>query len=140
MAPKINAPRFLLTDFKQRKLSVDRKMGQDRQERRGDSRRRDTMKVKTMGRDAFSIDKELVDLRYVEQLADSEQTSALAHLLRYGLEQVIDGRKTIQQIVEILWELIEKKGWEPFCGSYVPCGLAKPRKQELFACLNRFRG
>ena len=140
MAPRIQAPGFGLPDFKQRKLLADRKMGQDRQERRGDSRRRDTMKVKTMGRDAFSIDKELVDLRYVEQLADSEQTSALAHLLRYGLEQVIDGRKTIQQIVEILWELIEKKGWEPFCGSYVPCGLAKPRKQELFACLNRFRG
>lgn len=140
MAPRIQAPGFGLPDFKQRKLSADRKMGQDRQERRSDSRRRDTMKVKTMGRDAFSIDKELVDLRYVEQLADSEQTSALAHLLRYGLEQVIDGRKTIQQIVEILWELIEKKGWEPFCGSYVPCGLAKPRKQELFACLNRFRG
>ena len=34
-------------------------------------------KVKTFGRDSFSIDRETVDLRYVEQLADFEQTSAL---------------------------------------------------------------
>ena len=34
-------------------------------------------------------------MRYVEQLADSEQTNALAHLLRYGLEQIIDGRKCL---------------------------------------------
>ena len=98
------------------------------------------MKIKTMGRDAFSLDKETVDLRYVEQLADSEQLNGLAYLLRYGVEQVIDGKKTVRQIVDVLYSLMEKKGWEPFCGSYVPCGLAKPRKQELFACLNRFRG
>ena len=93
-----------------------------------------------MGRDGFSLDRENVDLRYVEQLADSEQTSGLAYLLRYGLEQVIDGKKTVQQTVQILWDLLERKGWEPFCGAYIPCGLAKPRKQEIFACLNRFRG
>ena len=98
------------------------------------------MKVKTFGKDSFSLDKETVDLRYVEQLADSEQTNALAHLLRYGLEQVMDGKKTVQQTVDILDGLLEKKGWEPFCGSYIPCGLARPRRQEIFACLNRFRG
>ena len=98
------------------------------------------MKVKTMGRDGFLLDREMVDLRYVEQLADSEQTSGLAHMLRYGVERVIDGRKTVQQVVDVLWDLLEKKGWEPFCGSYVPCGLAKPRKQEIYACINRFRG
>jgi len=106
----------------------------------GGEKRHDSMKVKTMGRDGFSLDKEMVDLRYVEQLADSEQTCGLAYLLRYGLEQVIDGKKTVRQIADVLYHLLEKKGWEPFCGSYVPCGLAKPRKQEVFACLNRFRG
>ncbi len=98
------------------------------------------MKVKTFGKDSFSLDKETVDLRYVEQLADSEQTSALAHLLRYALEQVIDGKRTVQETAGILADTLECKGWEPFCSSYVPCGLAKPRTQEIFACLNRFRG
>ena len=98
------------------------------------------MKIKSFGKDSFSLDKETVDLRYVEQLADSEQTSALAHMLRYALEQVIDGRKSVRQTVAVLEDLLAKKGWEPFCSSYVPCGLAKPRTQEIFACLNRFRG
>ena len=97
------------------------------------------MKTKTFGKDSFSLDKQTVDMRYVEQLADGEQTNALAHLLRYGLEQVIDGKRTVRQIVEILSATLEKKGWEALCGSYVPCGLAKPRVQEIFACLNRFR-
>lgn len=98
------------------------------------------MKVKTFGKDSFSLDKETVDLRYVEQLADSEQTNALAHLLRYGLEQVMDGKHTVRQVVRILSDKLDKDGWEPFCSSYIPCGLAKPRKQEIYACLNRFRG
>ena len=79
-------------------------------------------------------------MRYVEQLADSEQTNALAHLLRFGLEQVIDGKKSVRQTVQLLADLLDKQGWEPFCSSYGPCGLAKPRRQEIFACINRFRG
>ena len=98
------------------------------------------MKIKTFGKDSFSLDKENVDLRYVEQLADSEQTNALAHLLRHGAEQVMDGKKTVRQTVNWLYDTLEKKGWEPFCSSYVPCGLTKPRIQEVFACLNRYRG
>ena len=98
------------------------------------------MKVKTLGRDSFSLDRETIDLRYVEQLVDSEQTAALAYMLRYALEQVIDGKRTVRQTAQILCDTLEKKGWDPFCSSYIPCGLAVPRKQELFACLNRFRG
>ncbi len=98
------------------------------------------MKIKTFGMDSFSLDKEQVDLRYVEQLTDSEQMNALAHLLRYALEQVMDGKKTVQQSVQWVYDVLEKKGWEPFCSSYIPCGLAKPRVQEVYACLNRYRG
>ena len=89
---------------------------------------------------ASGIDKETVDLRYVEQLVDAEQTAALSYFLRYGLEQIIDGQKTVHETAEQLMKLIDQKGWLPFCSSYIPCGLAKPRIQELYACLNRFRG
>lgn len=102
--------------------------------------RNERMKIKTFGRDSFSLDKETVDLRYVEQIVDAEQTTALAYLLRYGLEEIIDGRHTVQQIADFIYTTLTKQGWAPFCGSYIPCGLTKPRKQELFACLNRFRG
>lgn len=102
--------------------------------------RHEHMKVKAFGLESFSLDKENVNVRYLEQLVDSEQTAALAYLLRFGLEQVLDGRKTVQQVVRVIMDTLDDKGWEAFCGPYVPCGLAKPRIQELFACLNRFRG
>ena len=97
-------------------------------------------KIKTYGKDSFSIDRETVDLRYVEQLADSEQTQALACLLRYALEQTADGRRSLQQVVQQLTDTLDKKGWEPFSRAFVPCGMARPRNQEIFACFNRYRG
>ncbi len=107
---------------------------------RGRGGRGERAKIKTFGMDSFSIDHETVDMRYVEQLADAEQMTALAYLLRYALEQELDGRKTVRQTVEKVYDTLMKKGWEPFCSSYVPCGLARPRIQEVYACLNRFRG
>lgn len=144
IAPRIQAPGFTVPGF-QRAFPVYHRSknrgGRDyRGNRSGNDSRHEHMKVKTFGRDSFSLDKETVDLRYIEQLADSEQTNALAHLLRYGLEQVVDGKRTVRQVVQILSDTLEKKGWDPFCSSYIPCGLAKPRRQEIFACLNRFRG
>ena len=150
-APSIQAPDFMIPDFS-RALAPgqrggrfggrdmgDRGHGRGRGDR-GQGGRHEHGKIKTFGKDSFSLDKENVDLRYVEQLADSEQTNGLAHLLRYGTEQVMDGKKTVRQTVTWLYDTLEKKGWEPFCSSYVPCGLTKPRIQEVFACLNRYRG
>lgn len=146
-APRTETDGFALPGFARTFPPMGRKGGRDDRQRRDGGNGRDRggkshehMKTKTFGRDSFSLDKQTVDMRYVEQLADGEQTNALAHLLRYGLEQVIDGKRTVRQIVEILSDTLEKKGWEAFCGSYVPCGLAKPRVQEIFACLNRYRG
>lgn len=98
------------------------------------------MKVKSYGLESFTLDKEEVNVRYLEQLLDPEQVNALAHLLRYGLEQVVDGRKTVRASVRQVMQLWEKEGWKPFTSSFIPCGLARPRIQELYACLNRFRG
>lgn len=142
--PRIQAPGFHRMDFQRTLPLYKRNPGRSNSHRggnrQGSDRRQEHMKVKTFGRDSFSLDKETVDLRYVEQLADSEQTTALAYLLRYALEQTADGKRTVQQIVRVLSETLEKKGWSPFCSSYIPCGLARPRRQEIHACLNRFRG
>jgi len=103
-------------------------------------RRDDRIKIKTMGRDSFMLNHEVVDLRYVEQLADTEQVTALAYLLKYAELHVFDGQRTLRAAVEELWKLIEKKGLAAVCdSSYVPSGLALPRKQEIFACVNRYR-
>ena len=144
-APRTQAPGFRSPDQNRILPPYDRSRknrgGRDqRGGRPGNDSRHEHMKIKTFGRDSFSLDKETVDLRYVEQLADSEQTCALAYLLRYSLEQIMDGRRTVRQVVRILTDTLDQKGWEPFCSSYIPCGLAKPRIQEIYACLNRFRG
>ena len=130
-APRIQVPDFKVPEFG-RKMPGKISHGRDN--------RHENMKVKSFGRDSFSLDKETVDIRYVEQLTCSEQTNALAHMMRYGLEQLSGRNMTLIQVVDQIWDILKKQGWEPFCASFVPCGLAKPRKQELFACFNRFRG
>ena len=140
-APDFHIPKFdrTLLPFRRAETSRKPRGGRDR----GDSNRtasHEHMKTKLYGKDSFSVDKETVDLRYVEQLVDAEQTAALSYFLRYGLEHMIDGQKIVQETAEQLMNLMDQKGWLPFCSSYIPCGLAKPRIQELYACLNRFRG
>lgn len=76
----------------------------------------------------------------MEQLTDYEQTAALAAILRYACENLIDGKRTLDQIVRLLLHQLETKGLSVVCGtSYTPCGLAMPRAQEIYACFNRFR-
>ena len=89
----------------------------------------------------LSINRETVDLRYVEQLADVEQTAALAQLLRYTLENLADGRNTVPQICQQLEKLLQKDGLDGLFGtSMVPGNLAMPRMEEIRSCLNRYRG
>ena len=141
-APGFAVPAFVETYAAGRTAGTNDRKGRSDRSRggRGGDRAQERSKVKTFGRDSFSIDRETVDLRYVEQLADSEQTSALAYMTRYALEQLTDGRKTLRQIAAELQKRIETKGWDGLTGSYVPCGLAKPRIQEVFAALTRYRG
>ena len=94
----------------------------------------------TLSKDAFSINRDTVDLRYVEQLMDSEQTTALSYCLLYAESHLINGKATLQEVVENLMELLKKKGlFEIMESTYAKSNLAMPRKQEIFACLNRYR-
>lgn len=97
------------------------------------------LKVKTMGTDGFSIGKQTVDLRYIEQLIDSEQTAALGMLLKYGVEHLVDGRKTIQEVAELLNQKIQSQGLGFITDGEISGGYAIPRVQEIYACINRYR-
>lgn len=100
----------------------------------------DRMKIKGMGKDAVSIDRDTIELRYVEQLVDSEQTMALGYMVKYAKQHLFDGKKDIQKIARLLETLVQEKGIGAVCeGRYLPCNLAVPRVQEIFACLNRCR-
>lgn len=99
----------------------------------------DRIKLKTLGRDGVSINRETIDLRYVEQLTDSEQLTALGYCLVYAQKYLMDGRRTLQQVVEELEQIMDRKGLEALCGRE-GAFLARPRRQEIFACFNRYRG
>lgn len=106
-----------------------------------DGGRDERVKIKTAGCDTIIINRENIDMRYVEQIADNEQMTALGYILNYALKYVCDGRKTMRSVVGIIAEMIERNGIGAVCeGSYLPAGLCVPRKQEMFACLNRYRG
>lgn len=120
--------------------SFQRKLPPFRRREEGRSRY-EHMKVKAGGLESFSVDRETVIVRYLEQLTDPEQTAGLGYILRYAIENsLFDGRTTVQQMAARLQYVLDKEGWEAFCPSYVPCGLAKPREQEIYASINRFRG
>ena len=98
------------------------------------------IKMKTMGREAVMINKETIDLRYVEQITDSEQVTALGYCVRYAQKHLLNGRKDLRQIVEELEQVMEKGTISALCesSSSVAC-MAKPRRQEIFAFFDRCR-
>lgn len=101
----------------------------------------DRIKMKTMGKEMVQLNWENIDLRYVEQLADTEQVSALGYCVRYAEKHLFQGKDTIQNVVDKLEEKICREGLSSLCESNASvANLALPRRQEIFACLNRYRG
>ena len=98
------------------------------------------IKLKTMGREAVSIDRETIDLRYVEQIVDSEQVTALGHCVKYAQKNIFDGKTTLLQVVDQLEAVMEKQGMAAVCESRSSvANMARPRRQEIFACFDRYR-
>ena len=98
------------------------------------------IKIKTLSRDGVVINRETIDLRYVEQISDSEQVTALGHCIKFAQRNIIDGRKNMRQIVDELENLIENKSLAEICENKSSvASMARPRRQEIFACFNRYR-
>lgn len=92
-------------------------------------------KIRTNGMNGLSVDHKEIDLRLVEQLVDEEQVTALGAILRYAYKKLANDKLTMQQILDQIEALLDAKGLEAL-GSR---GLARPRRLEIAACLNRFR-
>lgn len=106
-----------------------------------DATRPERLKTRISGTDSFSLGKQKIDLRYTEQLIDAEQTAALGLLLKYAVEHLADGRRTLPEIVQFLWKNLSSHGLSFFTENQkISCGYAIPRIQEIYACLNRYRG
>ena len=98
------------------------------------------MKVKTIDTDTISLNKENIDVRYLEQIMDRGQTIGIGYLLKYAMEEVVDNQKNMVEIVDELYKKMDKCGYS----SLIPKGYSAgfpvlPRKQEVMAAWNRFR-
>lgn len=96
-------------------------------------------KIKSMGTDTVLIDREAIDVRYLEQISENGQTTALAYMMGWILDNV-KAEEDVQHLIERIYTAIEKRGM----GAIIPASYSGghpvlPRKQELYACLSRYR-
>ena len=127
-----NAEPFTLPTEK-RMFVMERKI-----KRHGRGEREERIKTKVMGTDGFSIEHNIVDLRCVEQLIDTEQTAALAAILKHIVKKGSICME-MQELVAEINTLLKKKGMAAFVEGALSCGYAYPRKEEIYLMLNRFR-
>lgn len=127
-----NAEPFTLPTEK-RMFVMERKI-----KRYGRGEREERIKTKVMGTDGFSIEHNIVDLRCVEQLIDTEQTAALAAILKHIVKKGSICME-MQELVAEINTLLKKKGMAAFVEGALSCGYAYPRKEEIYLMLNRFR-
>lgn len=98
------------------------------------------LKMKTMGTNEMLLAKDAIELRYLEQLIDPEQTNALAYALKYLELNRMNGSRTVPQLLDDIEVLTASKGLSAlYDKEYVRSGVAMPRRQEIAACLNRYR-
>lgn len=100
---------------------------------------RDRVKMKIMGKDSISINKETIDLRYVEQLVDTGQLAGLANIVWYIRTHFLSDNMCMTEAVDKTEALLKTSGFEKICLGKVSGSLTVPRRQEIFACLNRWR-
>ena len=97
------------------------------------------VKIKSLGIDGISINKENIDLRAVEQIVDSEQLNTIGSFMKYVEMNLMNKNLTLKESVDKAYEILQRNliDIDKIKGGYG--SLAMPRKQEIMAAYNRFR-
>ena len=121
---KINIPGDLRIPYPNKEVTESRKV-----------------KVKGSGTDSISLNHESVEIRFVEQVVDNEQTNLLGALLRKLEEKYFNGNKPLAECINELYAGLASRGFETASGQgQIPGNYAMIRIQELWAMVNRYRG
>ena len=65
----------------------------------------------------------------------------LGYMMRLAGTSLFDGKRTLKQVLDEFYGQVERDGFGAVCrGNAMSSGLAMVRKQELYACVNRYRG
>lgn len=97
------------------------------------------VKVKTLGKDGISINKENIDLRAVEQILDNEQLNTIGAIMKYAENKLMGKNLTLAQIADNITEELKNNliGIENIKGGYGSFAIV--RKQEIMCAYNRYR-
>ncbi|WP_332835292.1 ABC-ATPase domain-containing protein [Bacillus sp. FJAT-44742] len=98
-------------------------------------------KVDAKGRTTIFYGREAIDLSFVEQLVDPSQTRAVAAVIKYCADKLFDDQTSLPEILDRVEKEMEEKGIDmvsSFQGKH-PGELAKPRRLEVAAAINRLR-
>ena len=97
------------------------------------------VKVKTLGKDGISINKENIDLRAVEQIVDNEQLNTIGAIMKYAENKLMGKNLTLAQIADNITEELKNNliGIENIKGGYGSFAIV--RNQEIMCAYNRYR-
>jgi predicted ABC-class ATPase len=111
------------------------------------SRGRRAVRLDVPERDLVIYGQQRLDLRGVEQLVDRSQTRAVAFAIHLASRQLMGDGVTVPEILDALDTLLDERGvdaLDPFASArhpgVHPGNLARPRRYEIAAALNRLRG
>lgn len=106
-----------------------------------DPRKGRKFKVKTRGKNVIQFGRENIDLDYLEQLVNEEQTKAIGDIILYALKNnIIDGKRSLKEILEIVYGKLDREGLKIISPYSSPDGgYVKPRLFEVGGALNRLR-
>ncbi|NIK13101.1 ABC-ATPase domain-containing protein [Alkalibacillus almallahensis] len=100
-------------------------------------------KVQAKGKTTIMLGKQAVDLALVEQLVDDSQTRMIANMLKYiAVKYENDTPKTVATWLDALEQAMDEEGLSFTQGKRRhehPGDLARPRRFEIAAALNRIR-
>ena len=57
-------------------------------------------------------------------------------MVKFAEEKLLERKRTVREIVEEIYRLIEEQGLEVLTGKDLPGNLGIPRKEELYACID----
>ena len=96
-------------------------------------------KVRARGVDALTLGESTVELRAVEQLVDPGQVTGIGlALMTCARSGLLDGRRTIAEVLDLFTAEVDKRGVAAVDDRYVG-DFAVPRRFEIAAALNRLR-
>ena len=99
------------------------------------------VKIKAIGLSTLSINREDIDLRAIEQIVDNEQVNAIGSIMKWVETSIMSKGLKFEDMVDNIILQIEENGLISMDRLKGGSGnLAMPRKQEIMAAYNRYRG